>query len=212
LRLGQEVQHRLDLQGTAQPILADLARQTGEVAHLIVRQGDHAMCVAHHGASRMLQAFDTVGAPIPLHVGASPKMLLAYAPEDEREQLIKTIRFQRFTPNTIASTKALRKHLDRIVALGYSLDEEDFEAGVCAAGAPVRDHLGHVAAGVTITVPSSRFGPADQARLIRAVRQAAARVSQRLGWQPNRTAADAGRDASEPTPLRAVTVGARTRS
>jgi IclR family KDG regulon transcriptional repressor len=162
-------------------VLARLARETGEVAHLIVRRDERAVCVRHRGGGRMFQMFDKIGEPIPLHIGASPKLLLAYAPEEERERLLQHMPLTRFTPNTITTLPALRQRLAEIRAQGYSVDDEGFEIGVCAVGAPVFDSQGSVVGGITITVPATRFSTDARGTLIAAVIDGAAEVSAALG-------------------------------
>jgi IclR family KDG regulon transcriptional repressor len=182
MRLGQEVRRRLDIHALVPPVLARLARETGEVAHLIVRRDERAVCVRHSGGGRLFQMFDKIGEPYPLHIGASPKLLLAYAPEGERERLLQRLHLARFTPNTITTLPVLRQRLEEIRAQGYSVDDEGFEIGVCAVGAPVFSADGTVVCGITITVPSSRFGAEGRRRLIAAVIDGAAEVSAALGY------------------------------
>lgn len=184
-KLGSAVHRGADVTTHAQPILMRLAHQTGEVAHLVMRQNDQAVCVAHHGSDRMLQAFDQVGAPIPLYTGASPKLLLAYAPVEEREQLIRASEFRAFTPNTISDVGRLRRQLEQILAQGFATDIEGFEVGVCAIGAPVFDARGRVIAGLTITAPKSRFNAKAQKLLLKSLLEAAAELSQMLGHHPD---------------------------
>jgi DNA-binding IclR family transcriptional regulator len=203
MRLGQEVRRRLDIHALASPVLAHLARETGEVAHLIVRRDDRAVCVQHRGGGRMFQMYDKIGEPIPLHIGASPKLLLAYAPEDERERLLESMPLTRFTPNTITTLPALRQRLAEIRAQGYSVDDEGFEIGVCAVGAPIFDGQGGVAGGITITVPATRFSADARGTLIAAVIDGAAEVSAALGYaarpdsRPRKTRRAAGRSPSD---------------
>jgi IclR family KDG regulon transcriptional repressor len=203
MRLGQEVRRRLDIYTLVSPVLARLARETGEVAHLIVRRDDRAVCLQHRGGGRMFQMFDKIGEPIPLHIGASPKLLLAYAPEDERERLLEHMPLTRFTPNTITTLPALRQRLAEIRAQGYSVDDEGYEIGVCAVGAPVFDGQGGVVGGITITVPATRFSADARGTLIAAVIDGAAEVSAALGYpakqesRPQKTSRAAGRSRSD---------------
>ena len=65
--------------------------------------------------------------------------------------------------------------------------------GIVAMGLPVFDARGAVAAGISVGIPVSRFGPAEEQAIARPLREAAAAISRRLGW----TGAYA-----EPVPLR----------
>ncbi len=182
LEIGAQVRERLNLRRAAEPILMDLARRTGDVAHLLVLYGHSAVCIDRYQGDHMLQVAAPIGKPIPLHVGASPKILLAHLPEPERERILEEIELTPFTPNTITDRDELRRCLEEIRAQGYAVDEEDFEIGVYAVGAPVRDHSGRVVAGVTVTTPESRYSPQRRRQLIEMVVDAAGQISARLGW------------------------------
>jgi DNA-binding IclR family transcriptional regulator len=68
---------------------------------------------------------------------------------------------------------------------GYATADGELEAGYVAIGAPVRRHDGSTVAAISLGGPSTRFTEARIAGLIKAVREAAGRISQRLGWTPD---------------------------
>lgn len=184
LEIGEEVRERLDLRRVAEPVQMDLAQKTGDAAHLLVLYGHSAVCINLCQGDHMLQVAAPVGKPLPLHIGASPKILLAHLPDQERERIIQEIELTPFTPNTITDRDELRRCLEQIRTQGYAVDEEDFEMGVYAIGAPVRDHSRRVVAGITITVPESRYSLERRKQLIELVVGAAQRISANLGYQP----------------------------
>lgn len=183
LQIGENVRERLDLRREAEPVLVELAQQTGDSAHLLILRGEHAVTIDRRQGENRLQVASPIGQSLPLYVGASPKILLAYLPEAERERIIRSTDFESFTENTIANADDFRRCLDRIRKEGYALDEEDFERGVYAIGAPVRDSTGRVIAGITITTPETRYSPTRRQELIALVIGAAQKLSQRLGYQ-----------------------------
>jgi DNA-binding IclR family transcriptional regulator len=66
---------------------------------------------------------------------------------------------------------------------GFALVDEEFEPGLVAVGAPVRDFRGRIVAAVNVSAPKFRFG----ARLEQAgeeVRAVADDLSRSLGWTP----------------------------
>ena len=82
-----------------------------------------------------------------------------------------------YTPNTIVDRDELRQVLKKIQKQGYAVDEEDFEIGVSAVGAPVRDHTGKVIAGITVTTPTTRFNTQRKDDLIQLVINVSNRIS-----------------------------------
>lgn len=79
---------------------------------------------------------------LPLHVGASPKLFLAFAQDSESEELLKSIHLKQFTSRTLTKVSDLRKRLRKIRECGHSVEEEEYEDGVCAVGAPVFNREG----------------------------------------------------------------------
>ena len=72
-------------------------------------------------------------------------------------------------------------------ALGYAIVREEFEPGLVAAAAPVRDSTGRIVAAVNVSAPAFRFADRLEEAAI-AVAAAAAELSADLG-APRRSAA-----------------------
>lgn len=185
LTIGENVRERLDLRREAQDVLLELARHTGDVAHLLVLFGQSAVCIDRYQGENMLQVAAPIGVPLPLYIGASPKILLAHLPLEERERIIEELDLRPFTPYTITDKEKLRRCLEQIRNQGYAVDEQDYEIGVYAIGAPVRDHTARVVAGITVTVPEVRYDESRKEKLIQMVVEAAKKVSSRLGYIEN---------------------------
>ena len=54
------------------------------------------------------------GATLPLHCGASNKILMAYLPEEDWDQIIAKEGLKRYRPNTITDADQLKVHLREI--------------------------------------------------------------------------------------------------
>jgi len=180
LEIGEAIRERLDLRRIAEPFLRELARKTGDVAHLLVLRNNAAVCVDRYQGGYSLQGAAPIGIPLPLHIGASPKLLLAYLPELERERLIEDMELTPLTPNTITDRQELRQRLDDIRRQGYSIDNQDYEIGIHAVGAPVCDYRGAVVAGVTVVTPAARWDEARKRSLIELTLETALQISERL--------------------------------
>ena len=181
LELGIGVRQQFSLSQMAAPRLQELAQNTGEAVHLLVLLGHFAVCMDRYQGAHMLQGATPIGAHIPLHVGASPKLLLAFLPDHEREHLLREIDLPQFTPNTIMSRDVLRQRLEQISERGYSIDLEEYEVGVNAIGAPIRDHSGAVIAGVGLTCPTVRWSDSRKEDLVKQVVATAGRISRSPG-------------------------------
>ena len=184
MRLAHHVPRHFEFFSFVSPHLESLAQESQEIAHLLVRRGHHAVCVGHRESGRRLRVSDRVGEMLPLHVGASPKLFLAFAQDSESEELLKSIHLEQFTSRTLTKVSDLRKRLRKIRECGHSVEEEEYEDGVCAVGAPVFNEKGALVAGISLTVPKSRFSPNERERLISLATSAAWKISGELGHRP----------------------------
>ena len=184
LEIGTKTREQIDLRLLARPILLKLAQTSGDVAHLLVRYRQEAICIDFFQGENRLQVAGILGQTFPLYIGASPKILLAYLPRDKQVAIVNNIKFKQYTQNTITDREQLFARLDRIRTQGFEVDEEDYEIGTIGVGAPVFDHSGEIVAGVTITTPSIRYNTGRRQELVDLVCAAATQISEKMGYIP----------------------------
>jgi DNA-binding IclR family transcriptional regulator len=83
-----------------------------------------------------------VGALTPLAITSAGRALVSDLAEDELAAL---------------GLDGAREAIARARADGYAIVREEFEAGLVAAAAPIRDPAGHIIAAVNVSAPSFRF-------------------------------------------------------
>jgi DNA-binding IclR family transcriptional regulator len=140
----------------ALPHLRELAGLTGETANLATRKDADTILLETVDGEGTLRVVDRVGAKRPIYASAVGKVLLAWAPEDEREALIGSLKLKALAPRTITDRAKLRKELVRVRALGYALDDEEMARGVRCVAAPVFALPGRVAAAIGVAGPAAR--------------------------------------------------------
>lgn len=182
LELGSRVVARLELPAVARPELERLVAQTGETAHLVVVDQDEGLYLEKVESPRPFRMPSQVGRRLPLHCTGVGKAILAFLEPAERQRIIEARGLRRFTPNTITDPGALADELRRIRERGYSVDNEEVEIGLRCVGAPVFNHFGRVAAGISIAGPAARLTDQEIPRLAEAVKACAAAISARLGY------------------------------
>ena len=151
-------------------------------AFLFVRFGCEAVCTETRVGRHNVQALARLGEPIPLHIGAAPKVLLAFLPEPERSEIISTLQLTPYTARTVTRHEELEAELRRVREQGYCLAEDDYELGANAVGAPVRDHRGQTVAAVSMTIPGVRYHAESRDQAIWLVSNSAQQLSARLGY------------------------------
>jgi DNA-binding IclR family transcriptional regulator len=188
LALAGQVLAHSDIRVLAEPILSELQRATGATVHFAVRSGTTAVYIAKFEGDQPYRMASRVGAAIPLHCTSIGKAILAALPADEARRIIETTPLVARTPNTRTTIAALLADLDEIRRRGFAIDDEENELSVRCVGAAVRDSLGAVIGGVSISSLAFQFTLDDATATGPHVRAAAAAVSEALGAPHERVA------------------------
>lgn len=196
LEYGTLVAERLEVRTVGRPVLAQLARQTGETALLTVFSGDECLCVDKCDAEQPVKIALQVGHRTPLHAGASAKAILAHLPADEIRQLLDRTVLRAYTQNTLTQREQLQEELDTIARQGYAVGRGEMDAVLRSVAAPVFNHEVRVIGSVGIAGLRDRFGPTRLPFLAEQVMAAAGAISARLGY---RQASQPGRETGRQT-------------
>jgi DNA-binding IclR family transcriptional regulator len=148
--IGAKVVGRMPLIELAHPFLERLARETEEAAHLSLQEGDGIVIVDKVDSPQAVRVETYVGQRAPLHCSATGKAFLAFAG-------VNGAALRRHTAATITDGRALARELDEVRRLGWAKNRSEWREGVCAAAVPIRDARSHVAAVLSVTVPTPRF-------------------------------------------------------
>ena len=97
-----------------------------------------------------------IGASNPLHCTSVGKAILAFLPEERVAEILRHIRYERFTHRTIATAEALRAEIDKTRRRGYAVDDEELEEGLRCIAVPVLDAQRQPVAAVSVSGPSFR--------------------------------------------------------
>ena len=166
----------------AAPYLRKLRNQTKETAILgvLLPNRRHGVAILEYPGLYPFKFLHDVGESIILHVGAPGKALLAFLPEDEREEQIEKMTLKKFTAKTIVSKKALRQELEKVRKQGYAVGLGEWMDEMHCISAPIIDRFGHSVAVVWITGPSSRIIPENIQALAAYVKECAKLISTNL--------------------------------
>ncbi len=121
------------------------------------------------------------GGELPPHCCASGKLLLAHLPAPERQGLLAVLPLERFTERTITDRAVLESELDRIVSVGYAVDNEEYVLGVACVAVPVRNRNGEVIASLAVQGATARLPLMRAIEFIPRLRAAAAEIGSTFG-------------------------------
>lgn len=162
-RLGSSAIQRMDVRRAALPHMHDINDACGETIILCVRRGFDAVCIERVEGHRVQSIALVLGGAMPLHAGAGPMSLLAWADDAVHRQWLvhaseRGLEAMNLTePPTIAQVEAqLKACRDR----GYAISDRNVTAGIGAIGAPVFDFRGQLVGAVSASgIAESVFDP-----------------------------------------------------
>jgi DNA-binding IclR family transcriptional regulator len=161
----------------ALPVMEKLRDASGETVILVRRVGDAAICVERvESAQRVRLSFD-VGASFPLHRGASPKLLLAYMADRERNEYLA--RARKIDPDLRRRPGPFAEELATIARQGWAESTEEITPDIWAAAAPVVEGT-RLAAALSVCGPAFRLTDRQRSRIIALTRRAAEEISEQL--------------------------------
>jgi DNA-binding IclR family transcriptional regulator len=187
LRLASAVPGRLDLVREGRPICQELAASLAETVNLAVLRSHYAVNLDQVRGPAAVSAHNWVGQLTPLHATSSGKILLAYLPAEQRRTLLDEAGLARYTPHTVTSREELNDQLAAAKSDGWAHTIEEFEIGLNAMAAPVRDHSGAVIGSVSVSGPAYRLDSRRMRDSAGELMAGAARISDRLGHLTRRT-------------------------
>lgn len=180
--LGHKALRRIDLHSAARPTIEKLAELTGECSHIAVLADDRALYIDQAPPQRGMIVDSPMYTLAPLHCTALGKALLAFQPEATRSRILSSMRFEQFTRRTILDRTALEGHLAQVSRNRVAHDDEEYSVGVRCIAAPVFKLNGLACGAVGISGPSPRMTDDRIKDWEIAVRDEAAALSRKLGF------------------------------
>lgn len=171
------------LLAAAPPVLRDLVGTVDERAHLTVLQGSTVLTVLSERPRKAVQAAGWVGRTTPVHCTASGRALLFDHTEEQVRALFAAADLKLGAGRAPRDAAELWARVGAARARTYAVADEEFEAQLVAAAAPVRDFRGHVIAAVNVSGPKFRLAEVLEPTGTR-VKAAADVLSHAIGFGP----------------------------
>jgi IclR family KDG regulon transcriptional repressor len=178
--LGASAQEQLSLVRLAENYLPNIGMRCNENVFVRVRDGLETVCVARWEAPHAVRVYTVIGNRRPLYVGASGKLLLAFASPEIQEAVLSSD-LKRLTANTIVDRNKLEAELVQIRQNGYSASFGEADTDAAAVAAPVRNANGYVVATLSIAAPANRMNHENLSKFIELAQIGAHEFSIELG-------------------------------
>jgi DNA-binding IclR family transcriptional regulator len=179
--MARAVASKDDLARAARPILERLVATFNETCYLAVRERDDVFFREKVECDQPIRYVIDQTRPSPIHAGSAGRAILSALPEDEFERLITQRPLSAVTPHTITDPAALRRLRLEDRARGYTISQLERSIGGCGIAAPFYGLDGQCLGSLVITMPQTRFEAARFDEWGRAILEATALLSRRLG-------------------------------
>lgn len=195
--LGMSALNATGLREHSRPYLEELRRQSSYTVGIAVLDGAEIVHVdrerSHRRGQHLIGNSFVPGSRQPAYCTAMGKLLLAYLPEDEQQNLISEMKLTRRTPNTITSKRALRDELTNMQEAGWATSDGELDVGLYAMAVPVRSVGGDVVAAMDLTAHSTMISLEELVDHLGPHLVATAdRLSARLGYRREHEIANSG--------------------
>ena len=189
LDLGFTAINSMELRHVATTHLKRLCDETGHTVNMAILDDVDIVYIERHRASRRNQdAIDLdlhVGSRLPAYCTSMGKVLLAFLPVAERDEVLERVTFERRGPNTLTSRTALLAELERVRATGIAVNNEELAYGLRSVAVPVLAADGRAVAAVNLAAHRTMVSLDDLvARIGPLMQRTAAEISARLGYRP----------------------------
>lgn len=171
----------------AQPLLKELVNRFNETCYAVARVDDTLVYRTKVDCDNTIRYVIELGKAFPLVSGASGMAILTGLSHDERE-LILAQPIIAHTDASLTDPDEVRAQLDEDMRVGYSYSPGRWVPNGGGVAAPFFDAAGRCAGALTLSSPMDRLQKLSVEEIGAAVRDAAHRMSERLGM------------LSEPTP------------
>ena len=156
VELGLGALRSRDLRRAAFPYMQQLVERFQETCTLGMFDRGQVLLLETVHSRRTLTISARVGRRVPAHCTASGKVLLAFLPPAALEPILNAP-LAAYTEKTITSPARLREEFEVVRQRGYALNDEEFEVGLRAVSAPIRDIDGNLIAALSMPGPANRI-------------------------------------------------------
>jgi IclR family transcriptional regulator, KDG regulon repressor len=187
MRLGRMAAMTVDLKSMSHPVLRRISMRTKKTSLLTVisESGVSAVCLDRVESREPLRLSVQPGREMPLHAGASQKILLANLPASDVQRILDEP-LKPLCSHTITDPDGMQVELSSIRRRGWAASCEETNRGVWGLAVGLIDEYGYSVAAIGVAGPGERE-PRVLEPWLSVLREGAAEVARQLGLQVSLT-------------------------
>src|SRR5450830_65328 len=169
-----------DLRALCRPVLLRLCGSLGDTMFLLVRSRFDAVCVDRVDGPFPIRAFTgDIGGRVALGVGQGALAILAFLPEEERDEVIR-YNLPRIREFGVFDEVYLRTEIERIRQTGYAARNAGLLDGMAGLAVPIFDCSGQIVAALSIGTLTSRLSEDRLPTVVQILKREADVLSKRI--------------------------------
>ncbi len=180
VRLAHAAWQQSSLVPIARPHIDQLAEEVREAVHLAQIDHGHVIFVDKRKKTNMFDTLAQTGLVAPSYCTGVGKAILAFLPEDRRDEALKMQAFVPYTPHTHKSPDSLTPELAEIRKDGIAFDREEHEQGIISVAAPILRSGDKVVGAISIATSTSRRSLDDLNGLSPILLETASRIASEI--------------------------------
>ena len=176
--LSAGVLSSLRIRTARQAILRKLSSEIGETCNIALPDRDAMIYLERVETEWPLRIQLPQGTRVPFHCTASGKMYLSTLAPNHLQRYLNAMTLKAHTPNTLTDEAAFLAEMNRVRALGFALDREEFMTDMIALAVAIKDPHDRLMATVSFHAPTVRFSADKALEFLDALRNAAKELAQ----------------------------------
>lgn len=173
----------LMLRTVARPFMEELSQKTKETIYLATRENGEGVYIDSVDSPQVLKISEPIGLKLPLFIGASNRVILAYLPRKTQEALLDEVDWETVPSLRPMSRQYIEEEILTIQKQGYAITEGEATAGTTGIGAPIFSYDNMVIGSLNVAGPSLRFTGETIPKNSFLVKKYADLISNELGYR-----------------------------
>lgn len=144
----------VDIKQICRPILEKAAKESQCLIHLSVLEHDKILVVDRVFPELGMEALalaSSIGGNVPVHCTGAGKIIAAYTNDEEKDILLQSCEFEKYSEKTITDRESLEKLLPQVRERGYAINRGEHEPYLTCLTRPVFDSSKNLVAAVSIS-------------------------------------------------------------
>jgi IclR family transcriptional regulator, KDG regulon repressor len=156
LKMSGNVSETQEVTKVAHSFIKELSEELGETVILVHREGTIKYIVDKVETKNVIRRIIELGEESPIVYSASGRIILAFMPESEVDEILQNQPIIKLTSNTITDIEEIKKAIKKANKDGYSISNGERLDGVFSVSAPIFTPRGRVDYSVSVAIPEYR--------------------------------------------------------